>query len=102
MHIFSLNISQICSFQHINDLSQNIDLQEILCKAEGIYHQVISASQLTDNIRTIIGLEIIQRPLSDDSIENELPDIYENAGVISMSPNREEVAYENAISASFF
>ncbi|XP_033230728.1 TBC1 domain family member 15 isoform X2 [Belonocnema kinseyi] len=48
--------------KHINDLSQHIELPWTLSKAEGIYLQLISvAPHLTNNIRTIIGLEPINR-----------------------------------------
>ena len=50
------------SFQHVNDLSQHIELPWTLSKAEGIYLQLISvAPHLPNNIRTIIGLEPLNR-----------------------------------------
>ncbi|XP_076296279.1 TBC1 domain family member 15/17 [Lasioglossum baleicum] len=44
--------------KHINDLSFHIELSPTLSKAESIYNQLLSvADQLSDNVRTIIGLE---------------------------------------------
>lgn len=43
--------------QHINDLSQNIDINEALAKAESIYHQLTAAAEIPDNVRCIIGLQ---------------------------------------------
>ncbi|XP_031833256.1 TBC1 domain family member 15/17 [Nomia melanderi] len=48
--------------KHINDLSLHIELQRTLSKAEGIYRQLISiADQLPDNVRSIIGLERLNK-----------------------------------------
>ncbi|XP_059055502.1 TBC1 domain family member 15 isoform X2 [Achroia grisella] len=42
--------------KHVNDLSMRLDVDKVLSSAEGIYHQIISAPHLTDQIRVIIGL----------------------------------------------
>ncbi|XP_026314752.1 TBC1 domain family member 15 isoform X2 [Hyposmocoma kahamanoa] len=42
--------------KHVNDLSMSLDVDTILSAAEGIYHQVVSAPHLTDQIRIILGL----------------------------------------------
>lgn len=57
--------------QHINDLSLHIELPWTLSKAEGIYHQLMSVEdQLPDNVRTIIGLESLNKPPSDCELED--------------------------------
>lgn len=61
--------------QHVNELSLKIDLDSTLCKAEGLYAQLISIeSDLPDAVRTIIGLEPLNGPdadSEDDDIEEE-------------------------------
>ncbi|CAH1646457.1 unnamed protein product [Spodoptera littoralis] len=42
--------------KHVNDLSMCLDVDKILSTAEGIYHQIMSAPHLTDQIRIILGL----------------------------------------------
>ncbi|XP_013187321.2 TBC1 domain family member 15 isoform X2 [Amyelois transitella] len=42
--------------KHVNDLSMCLDVNKILSSAEGIFHQIVSASHLTDQIRVILGL----------------------------------------------
>lgn len=49
-----------------------IELQYILSKAEGIYHQVIASSQLTDPIKIILGMEPLQAAVSDSSDDEDL------------------------------
>lgn len=49
-----------------------IELQYILSKAEGIYHQVIASSQLTDPIKIILGREPLQAAVSDSSDDEDL------------------------------
>ncbi|XP_044733029.1 TBC1 domain family member 15 [Chrysoperla carnea] len=45
--------------KHINDLSQHIELQWMIAKAEGIYQQIITASHLTNAVRSILGVELV-------------------------------------------
>ncbi|XP_068632410.1 TBC1 domain family member 15 isoform X2 [Battus philenor] len=62
--------------KHVNDLSMRLDVDKILSTAEGIYHQIISASHLTDQIRVIIGLPTVggtSQP--DDSQSEESPEV---------------------------
>ena len=48
----------LVSFQHINDLSFAIDLEDTLKKAEGIYLQLKAMSQLPDSIIELLGFAI--------------------------------------------
>ncbi|XP_076174355.1 TBC1 domain family member 15/17 [Ptiloglossa arizonensis] len=58
--------------KHINDLSLHIELLWMLSKAEGIYYQLMSvADQLPDNVRTIIGLEPLNKTSLTDIVEND-------------------------------
>jgi len=55
--------------KHVNDLSMKIDLEEILCRAESIYHQLAATRELPTSVKRIIGLA---PPSSDgDSTEDE-------------------------------
>nr|XP_034174028.1 TBC1 domain family member 15 isoform X2 [Osmia lignaria] len=57
--------------KHINDLSLHIELPWTLSKAEGIYHQLMAvADQLPDNVRVIIGLELLNKTLVANEAEN--------------------------------
>ncbi|XP_013180346.1 PREDICTED: TBC1 domain family member 15 isoform X2 [Papilio xuthus] len=53
--------------KHVNDLSMRLDVDKILSTAEGIYHQIVSAPHLTDQIRVILGLPTIGRSHTEDS-----------------------------------
>ncbi|XP_045534488.1 TBC1 domain family member 15 isoform X2 [Papilio machaon] len=53
--------------KHVNDLSMRLDVDKILSTAEGIYHQIVSAPHLTDQIRVILGLPTIGRSYTEDS-----------------------------------
>ena len=43
-------------FQHINDMSGTIDLEDTLKKAESLYKQVLACKTLPDSIREIMKL----------------------------------------------
>ncbi|XP_026732449.1 TBC1 domain family member 15 isoform X6 [Trichoplusia ni] len=53
--------------KHVNDLSMCLDVDKILSTAEGIYHQVVSAPHLTDQIRVILGLPTLNISTSTHS-----------------------------------
>lgn len=58
--------------QHVNELSMGINLDSTLCKAEGLYAQLLSIeSDLPDAVRVIIGLE----PLNETAGDSEDDDI---------------------------
>lgn len=79
--------------KHVNDLSGKLDVNDILDNAEGLYYQIRESSQLTNEVRQILGLPLIAEssPKDDstDSIENELM-----ANV--------DKAYENGLHTSYF
>lgn len=57
--------------KHVNDLSMCLDVDKILSTAEGIYHQVVSAPHLTDQIRIILGLPTLGITTSNQSEDEE-------------------------------
>ncbi|KAI5633911.1 rab-GTPase-TBC domain-containing protein [Phthorimaea operculella] len=57
--------------KHVNDLSMCLDVDKILSTAEGIYHQILSAPHLTDNIRLILGIPTVGLATSTNSTETE-------------------------------
>ena len=58
--------------KHVNDLSLKIDLNSTLCKAEGLYAQLIATeTNLPDSVRTIIGLEPLHPEYADADSEDD-------------------------------
>ncbi|XP_054263232.1 TBC1 domain family member 15-like isoform X2 [Macrosteles quadrilineatus] len=55
--------------KHVNDLSMKIDLEEIVCRAESIYHQLAATKELPRNVKRTIGLA--PPSSSGDSTEDE-------------------------------
>ncbi|XP_072939281.1 TBC1 domain family member 15 isoform X2 [Epargyreus clarus] len=55
--------------KHVNDLSMYLDVDKILSTAEGIYHQVVSAPHLTDQIRIILGMPTVGPTVTDPDPE---------------------------------
>lgn len=77
--------------QHINDLSNHIDLSSTLSKAEGIYCQLMSAEdQLPDNVRVVIGLEVQNNVLPIIDIENDIEASDHNAEADESDTNAEK------------
>lgn len=110
-------------FQHVNDLSMQIELQYILSKAEGIYHQVIASSQLTDPIKNILGMEPLQAAVSDSSDDEDLclpsgstgtsdnnirkdslkktDSVVTSTNGISLQADKDEVSYQKSIDFNY-
>lgn len=96
-------------FQHINDLSQRIDLNLMLSKAEGIYEQIISASHLTNSVRYILGLEIIPDEFTvaeninseEEDVDNIVNNISPTSESIHFHPDA-EVAFTRSIDLSYY
>ncbi|CAH2077013.1 unnamed protein product, partial [Iphiclides podalirius] len=57
--------------KHVNDLSMRLEVDKILSTAEGIYHQIVSAPHLTDQIRVIIGLPTVGCPPQSDGSQSD-------------------------------
>ncbi|XP_045514752.1 TBC1 domain family member 15 isoform X2 [Pieris brassicae] len=61
--------------KHVNDLSMCLDIDKILSTAEGIYHQLMSAPHLTDQIRIILGIPTAANNPNDRNEESESEDL---------------------------
>ncbi|XP_047530012.1 TBC1 domain family member 15 isoform X1 [Vanessa atalanta] len=81
--------------KHVNDLSMCLDVDRILSTAEGIYHQIISAPHLSDQIRIILGIPTVgSRPEPEPEPE---PQTSQTNGNVETDPGQtdmEEVTLE--------
>ncbi|CAK1540745.1 unnamed protein product [Leptosia nina] len=60
--------------KHVNDLSMCLDIDKILSTAEGIYHQLISAPHLSDQIRIILGIPTASNKNPEDPSDTDIPE----------------------------
>ncbi|VVC88126.1 unnamed protein product [Leptidea sinapis] len=82
--------------KHVNDLSMCLDVDKILSTAEGIYHQIISAPHLTDQIRIILGIPTVGgRPEPEPSSSEE------TNGKTDEQSDMEEVMYQIGLDMNF-
>ncbi|XP_018326722.1 TBC1 domain family member 15 isoform X2 [Agrilus planipennis] len=69
--------------RHVNDLSGNLNVDAMICRAEGMYYQIREAEHLTNNIRSILGLPLVNgttdtndskeaSPLTSTDVSNDL------------------------------
>ncbi|KAG5893896.1 hypothetical protein JTB14_001079 [Gonioctena quinquepunctata] len=96
--------------KHINDLNGKLDMAVMLNKAEGIYYQIKEADHLTDNIRLILGLPILQTqnsygsheqsPFEDSSAELS-NSTQPCCSVENVRISPDEVSYEREISLKY-
>lgn len=63
------NVVHLLLQQHINDLSGQIELSEIIIKAEGIYLQLSTCKHLPAAIADILGIEQCPAPSGDDGCD---------------------------------
>jgi TBC1 domain family member 15 len=56
--------------KHVNDLSEKLDLKQVLEHAESIYHQIINSNKLPDRVRVILGMEPIHA-YGDDPVNTD-------------------------------
>lgn len=56
--------------KHVNDLSEKMNLKQILENAESIYYQIINSKKLPDRVRVILGMEPVN-PYGDDPNNSE-------------------------------
>ncbi|VEN63150.1 unnamed protein product [Callosobruchus maculatus] len=95
--------------KHINDLNGNLDIAQMLNKAEGIYYQIKEADHLTDDIRMLLGLPLLgnqnsygsheQSPFEDSAELSNGTQPCCSVENVRISPD--EGAYERALVASF-
>lgn len=45
--------------KHVNDLSERMNLKQILENAESIYYQIINSQKLPDRVRVILGMDAL-------------------------------------------
>ena len=65
--------------QHVNDLSERMDLKQILETAESIYYQIKYSTNFNDKIRLIIGEELLNKPIDPyDSDDDDIKAKAEN------------------------
>jgi hypothetical protein len=62
--------------KHVNDLSEKMNLKNVLENAESIYNQIIHSEKLPDRVRVIFGMEPIHAygdiPNTDDEEEAQI------------------------------
>lgn len=80
-----------------------LDVDKILSTAEGIYHQIISAPHLTDEIRIILGIPTVANmPEAEVEPETSTQENGENAEKTSWGPDMEEVMYQKGLDLNFW
>ncbi|KAJ2950282.1 hypothetical protein O0L34_g11645 [Tuta absoluta] len=100
--------------KHVNDLSMCLDVDKILSTAEGIYHQVISAPHLNDQIRVILGMPTVGTTSSTTSADTDAepePEASHNGTTNGTNgyrepsavfgPDMEEVMYQIGLDMNF-
>ncbi|XP_050561989.1 TBC1 domain family member 15 isoform X3 [Spodoptera frugiperda] len=94
--------------KHVNDLSMCLDVDKILSTAEGIYHQVVSAPHLTDQIRIILGLPTMSNSTSTHSgsdapttSKSETNGTKEDQGTGMFGQEMDEVMYQIGLDMNF-
>ncbi|XP_063618793.1 TBC1 domain family member 15 isoform X2 [Cydia splendana] len=93
--------------KHVNDLSMCLDVDKILSTAEGMYHQIISAHHLTDQIRIILGMTPLNVSVSTNSDDEPTTsgangmEKSENARDPLLNPGMDEVMYQIGLDMNF-
>ncbi|XP_039751196.1 TBC1 domain family member 15 isoform X3 [Pararge aegeria] len=90
--------------KHVNDLSMCLDVDRILSTAEGIYHQIISAPHLTDQIGVILGIPTVSakaEPEAESEPEAEPDEGAVNGNNVTYNPDMEEVMYQIGLDMNF-
>ncbi|XP_050347297.1 TBC1 domain family member 15 isoform X2 [Nymphalis io] len=81
--------------KHVNDLSMCLDVDRILSIAEGIYHQIISAPHLSDQIRIVLGIPTVgSRPEPEPEPEPQTSQTNGNVETDREQSDMEEVTLE--------
>lgn len=84
--------------KHINDLSGQLDINTLLNRAEGIYNQVKTAEHLTDPVRIILGLPILNNSSPNDS---QTDSIGGPCSLETLNIADSEIGYEHALQSNF-
>ena len=56
--------------KHVNDLSERMNLKQVLENAESIYYQIINSKKLPDRVRVILGMDPVNA-YGDDPYNSE-------------------------------
>ncbi|XP_076255657.1 TBC1 domain family member 15/17 [Rhynchophorus ferrugineus] len=94
--------------KYINELSGKLDISLMICKAEGIFHQINDSDYLSDSVRPILGLPVIGTNNLDSHEQSpfESPDISSTGtqpccSVENVRISPDEIAYEDSIGSNF-
>lgn len=93
--------------QHINELSNKIDLNLTLQKAEAIYSQLSNSANIPNATRSIIGLPLQPEPeKTEEAIEAPTNGTNHGNGTepfysVGFCTNTEELAYETSINLNY-
>lgn len=89
-------------FQHVNDLSMKIDLDEVICRAESIFAQLIATPDLPTSVKRIIGLAPSTSTNASTDDEDNLSQTLENECETVDIPDTGEEAYERSICSNYY
>ncbi|KAM3963677.1 TBC1 domain family member 15/17 isoform 2-T2 [Aphomia sociella] len=100
-HIISKDYDFNEILKYVNELSLRIDVDKVLSTAEGIYHQIIAAPHLTDQIRLIIGLPTVGASSSDGDDEAATNGTNDRDDAAASGTDMEEVMYQIGLDMNF-
>lgn len=89
-------------FQHVNDLSMKIDLDDIICRAEAIYIQLRATPDLPISVKRIIGLAPSNSTNGSSDDEEDLSQVLDHdCETVNIPDAGEEEAFERSISQNY-
>lgn len=90
--------------KHVNDLSMCLEVDKVLSSAEGIYHQVMSAPHLSDQIRVVLGHQPMSNSSSthsSEASEEPAPSTSHQTGLFGQDADADEVTYQIGLDMNF-
>lgn len=90
--------------KHVNDLSMCLEVDKVLSSAEGIYHQVMSAPHLSDQIRVVLGhppMSTSSSTHSSEASEEPAPSTSHQTGLFGQDADADEVTYQIGLDMNF-
>lgn len=57
--------------KHVNDLSEKMNLKQVLENAESIYYQIINSKKLSDRVRVVLGMEPVNAYGDDPTMNTD-------------------------------
>lgn len=89
-------------FQHVNDLSMKIDLDDIICRAEAIYIQLRATPDLPISVKRIIGLAPSNSTNGSSDDEEDLSQVLDHdCETVNIADAGEEEAFERSINLNY-